>query len=120
MKRDSVNTAKLGDAPLNLWLRRRAADTELTRQVARIVLEAGEDMPTPTSATAAGDPRRLRGIPAIGYGVGGALAGTQPEQALLHKEVNALKQRQRSAEVSAADDGLAAGTSRPSPSRSTP
>lgn len=34
--------------------------------------------PTATTATAPGDTRKLRGIPAIGYGVAGAINGTAP------------------------------------------
>jgi hypothetical protein len=71
---------------LNLWLARRRSAVELERQVAKIAVEVGADVPEQTPATAAGDPRRLRGIPAIGCGVGGAVAGTQPERAILLKE----------------------------------
>lgn len=55
------------------------------RKLARILLETGEEAPpaTVTKATLSGDTRRLRGIPAIGYGVGGATPGTNPEQAAL-------------------------------------
>ena len=34
-------------------------------------------------ASAGGDTRALRGIPALARGVGGVMAGTQPEQALM-------------------------------------
>ena len=37
-------------------------------------------------ATAAGDSARLRGLPAIGRGVGGAMADTRPLAALLKEE----------------------------------
>ena len=36
--------------------------------------------PPATHATAPGDTRKLRGIPAIGYGVAGAIPGTAPHQ----------------------------------------
>lgn len=36
------------------------------------------DTPTVTRSTAPGDTRKLRGIPAIGYGVPGHIAGTAP------------------------------------------
>jgi hypothetical protein len=36
--------------------------------------------------TAVPSPGSLRGLPAIGWGVGGVQPGTQPEQALLAKE----------------------------------
>lgn len=46
--------------------------------------------PSPTSvATAAGDPRKLRGIPAIGRSVGGAIGGTQPEQETVRRSERA-------------------------------
>jgi hypothetical protein len=86
-RKTTVNTAKLGDNPLILWARRRFEETELDRQVAEIAVETGGELPTQHSTvTAAGDPRKLRGIPAIGYGVGGAMANTQPELAYLRKE----------------------------------
>jgi hypothetical protein len=43
--------------------------------------ETGElpsDARAAAGATAAGDPRRLRGIPAIGRGCSGAIPGTRP------------------------------------------
>jgi hypothetical protein len=49
------------------------------RKLARILLETGEHAPTKIGhATAGGDERRLRGIPAIGRGVQGAINGTRP------------------------------------------
>jgi hypothetical protein len=59
---------------------------DLDRQLARIALEVGGDLPDHGAATAAGDPRKLRGLPAIGYGVGGAIAGTQPERETLRRQ----------------------------------
>jgi hypothetical protein len=58
------------------------------RRIARIVLEAGvaEAPATVSRATLAGDPRRLRGIPMLGRGVGGAQVGTRPLEAVLAKE----------------------------------
>lgn len=64
-------------------------------RITRIVNEGGlaEAPPTTTStATLAGDRRRLRGIPVVG-GVGGTSPGTDPLGALLHKE--ALQTRRR-------------------------
>jgi hypothetical protein len=50
-------------------------------KLARILIEVGEPAPdTPTHATAGGDERKLRGIPAIGRGVAGAIPGTAPHQ----------------------------------------
>ena len=60
---------------------------EQARILARILLEVGE--PTPerlTSSAAGGDTSRLRGLPAIGRGVSGAVPGSDPLKALLAKE----------------------------------
>lgn len=75
-----MDTSPIGSDRLNLWLRRRREAVDLERQLVRIAEEVGADLPAVTSATAAGDPRRLRGIPAIGYGTSGAIAGSQPER----------------------------------------
>ena len=59
------------------------------RKLASILLEVGEPAPSPKiySATAGGDGRRLRGIPAHAKGNGGgAIPGTDPLRALLAKE----------------------------------
>jgi hypothetical protein len=49
------------------------------RKLARILLETGEAAPVKVGhATAGGDQRKLRGIPAIGRGVTGAINGTVP------------------------------------------
>lgn len=61
---------------------------DLDRQLARIAREVGADLPPApgaTPATAAGDPRRIRGLPAVGYGVAGAIAGTQPEREAIRR-----------------------------------
>ena len=51
------------------------------RAISRAILEsAPHDNPnTTTNATLAGDPRRLRGIPAVARGVPGVSPGTHPE-----------------------------------------
>ena len=49
----------------------------------RILREVGADQPdtdTRTYATAGGDERKLRGIPAIGRNVAGAIPGTSPHR----------------------------------------
>lgn len=58
---------------------------DFQQKLARILLETGEPAPptTVTKATLSGDTRRLRGIPAIGYGVAGASPGTNPLTELL-------------------------------------
>jgi hypothetical protein len=72
-------------ATLNIWLRRKQEAAELDQRVADALLQAGAEIPKNTAATAAGDPRKLRGIPAIGYGVGGAIAGSQPERETIRR-----------------------------------
>lgn len=46
----------------------------------------GKPLPLKQAITKPGDPMKLRGIPAIGRGVGGVVPGTSPEGALLAKE----------------------------------
>lgn len=47
--------------------------------MAEIALDTGDDTPIKiSSSTPAGDPQRLRGIPAIGKGVAGAIPGSRP------------------------------------------
>lgn len=58
-------------------------DRHNARVLARILKETAADHPPPTrGATAGGDSRKLRGIPAIGRGVSGAIPGTRPEDAI--------------------------------------
>ena len=65
------------------------------RKLARILLEVGEPAPDPKlyRGTAAGDERRLRGLPAVARGTSGAIAGTDPLRALLAKERRNGKRR---------------------------
>jgi hypothetical protein len=54
-------------------------DANLTRQEAKIRQETSPLVHTPTpGATAPGDTRKLRGIPAIARGVAGHIPGTNP------------------------------------------
>lgn len=64
--------------------RRRQEEADSRRKIARILLETGEAAPerAAAGATAPGDVLRLRGIPAIGRGVGGAIAGSDPARAV--------------------------------------
>jgi hypothetical protein len=63
------------------WRRQeQAADRE---NVDRILREVSDEPPSSgAGATAAGDWRRLRGIPAIGRGVAGAIRGSRPGDSL--------------------------------------
>jgi hypothetical protein len=73
-------------------VRRQAENAALARQVARICLEANEPLPVAASATLAGDPVKLRGLPAVGGrgSVGGAVKGTLPHVAGLNAADRAL------------------------------
>ena len=65
------------------------------RKLARVLLESGDESAPPRSApgaTAAGDPSRLRGIPAIGRGVSGTARGTSPLGELLRRENDRRRQ----------------------------
>jgi hypothetical protein len=64
----------------------RELQLEDAKKMRRVVIETGHDDELVTCATAGGDPRRLRGIPAVGRGTGGAIAGSDPLAALLAKE----------------------------------
>ena len=75
--------------PLPRYLDDGRERLEFEQKLARILLEVGKPAPAPKlyAATAGGDGRRLRGIPAHAKGTGGgAIAGTDPLRALLVKE----------------------------------
>ncbi len=56
-------------------------DRDFQRRLARILIEVGEPAPNMKhTGTAGGDERKLRGIPAIGRGVAGAIPGTAPHK----------------------------------------
>lgn len=61
----------------SIAIRNAQLDQHNAQMIRRFAREAG---PTPIArgATAGGDQRRLRGIPAIGRGVQGAIPGTRP------------------------------------------
>jgi hypothetical protein len=73
------------------WIRTDAEREQLHADQARIVREALDEAPPDAPmhrdgpATAGGDERRLRGIPAIGRGVTGAIPGTDPERAAMRR-----------------------------------
>ena len=67
--------------PLPRFDRERMLEQQ-RRTLERILAEIGDE----ETATAAGDPRRLRGIPAVGRGTSGAVFGSDPLRALLAKE----------------------------------
>ncbi len=66
-------------------LQQMARDAATVDRIIRAV--GGLEAPTSAAgATAAGDPARLRGLPAVSRGTSGAIAGTDPLRALLSKE----------------------------------
>lgn len=79
MNRDSLIHAPIGDAHTNRQARLADLQAQQARTVIRIAHETGDtalDRPTPGSLP--GDELALRGIPAIGRGVQGAITGTRP------------------------------------------
>lgn len=77
----------LRDPSYSPLLARRLRDREQARILDESVADEkdGKPLPLRQEITKPGDPRRLRGIPAIGPGVGGASPGTQPEMATVLK-----------------------------------
>jgi len=74
------------ESRMSLWARREHEAVAMDRRAAEIVLECGLDIPSRaelSAATAPGDTRKLRGIPAVGPGVPGAIRGTRPDRALM-------------------------------------
>jgi hypothetical protein len=69
------------------WMNKRTLEVEQERKLARIAMETGASVEyVGTHATAAGDYRKLRGIPAIGRGVSGAIQGTRPGDSLADRK----------------------------------
>lgn len=58
---------------------RHALDEQRMGHRIRQILADGVPDAPPSKRSAGGDPRSLRGIPALSRGVGGAIAGTRPE-----------------------------------------
>jgi hypothetical protein len=62
-----------------LWVKHRDLAIHQAQAIAAAVRESDTIFERPTHATAAGDERKLRGIPVVGArGVGGAITGTRP------------------------------------------
>jgi hypothetical protein len=79
-----VGQCSVESVPQPLRRFRHQTRVEDLEKVAKIVGEAPQS-PVSEGATAAGDGRRLRGIPALSRGTSGAVAGTDPMRALLAK-----------------------------------
>ena len=73
------------------FLDRGLRDREHQRKVEKAVREAGAAAPPANNRKLPGDPAALRGIPAIGHGVGGTMSGTNPE----HDNGLAVEQRRQ-------------------------
>jgi hypothetical protein len=65
-------------ATFALAVRNAQLDVHNARMLREFSREAGVDVAAVRGATAGGDERKLRGIPAIGRGVQGAIPGTRP------------------------------------------
>jgi hypothetical protein len=61
------------------FMETEATRVEHARQLERAVRASGGDLKVKRSAHTAADSKTLRGIPAVGRGVAGVIAGTQPE-----------------------------------------
>lgn len=66
-----------GEGPDNAYERIHQQHDNERRAIERILAEPIDTI-KPTKATAGGDERKLRGIPAIGRGVACAIPGTRP------------------------------------------
>jgi hypothetical protein len=85
----------LGRVPAELLPRFTAAMEGIrdAERLGRILEEVGDAPVAVGKATAGGDPRRLRGVPAVGRGVSGAVSGSQPLAELLRKEARSERPR---------------------------
>jgi hypothetical protein len=74
-------------------LERHRLEVEHAKILDEVLSDLGEDVPdwTPREDRTIGNEERLRGLPAVGRGVSGAIPGTNPEHELLRRE----GQRQR-------------------------
>ena len=70
-----------------------AEQRDWERKLKRLDLDRDDGEPAPTGTTAAGDPRRLRGLPAIGRNVTGARLDQDAVRALLAKERRRRRRR---------------------------
>lgn len=77
--RDLITTP-IGEARLNIAQRRAELERQQAELLARIALECDDVPLRPLSLL--GDERQLRGLPAVGRGCRGAIAGTVPGDSL--------------------------------------
>jgi hypothetical protein len=74
---------------LLLAVKHAELDRHNAQMMARIeheTADASVPVKNARGATAGGDERRLRGLPGVARGVAGAMAGTQPHQALRDRD----------------------------------
>jgi hypothetical protein len=71
-------TDKIGDARLNLAQKHAELDARNAAALVRIARETGDTPVAKRVLSLLGDEVQLRGIPAIGRGVAGAIRGTGP------------------------------------------
>jgi len=73
----------IGPDPLNRAVQLQRLKAGQARELARVVRETSVEAPkSRPGATAGGDSRKLRGIPCLARGVGGAIDGTRPTDAI--------------------------------------
>lgn len=75
----------MGTFPRNIRLEDRRLASRDQRMTTRVDTEAQPKSPKYASKLP-GDPIALRGIPAIGRGVGGAVFGTSPDRVIMSSE----------------------------------
>lgn len=64
---------------LGKLLDRAQLEARQQQALARVLLDVGEAAPNRTYNSNAGDERAMRGVPILGRGVTGAIAGTRPD-----------------------------------------
>lgn len=69
---------KIGECRINLAQKHADLDRRIARRMVEVARETGETSVVPVVLSLLGDERQLRGIPAIGRGVAGAIAGSSP------------------------------------------
>ncbi len=82
----NIWTAPLGNNPLVRAVRHHTLTVQLEDQLHEIARDTETTPIVNTKATAAGDGRKLRGIPALAHGVSSTVPGTDPLKAILAKE----------------------------------
>lgn len=83
-------TQPIGPDPLVRAVQLARLEQQQAKLLAELAREAPDDVPV-RGATAGGDERRLRGIPAVGRGCAGAIPGTRPGDSLFRQERKARR-----------------------------